>query len=456
LAREKEQHAKERERSRENLRKLMSAKREREEVCAERDEATAEREALREELAAAHLQIEALSDALAATEDPNAQRISALEDYLQLLEGTHTALATPLGEGVGMTSCGLSSRCATYATSGVAGEEFIRSEKHQASSHESAAAMAELEEAAQENENRKTGIYEERDAAVRQAVALVKEEAKKKLSAVKAEGKLAILAAVEEARLAALSEGEGALNDALETERLRVAGLEARLAEAESRSVKAAMELSAVREEAASTATLAAAEREAALSAVKMEAEQAFKVENEVATIAAVEAARMAALSESAGALEAEQLKVVQLMDSLRMAETRVAELEKSLQEMAWHRGSERNENTMFGGVEADQDVSSSSKPGVGGGSASAFEALELRLHEAKLMRETKEHELISCQDELAKCKMELLNLRLAVEEEANATTINAGGEQSQAKQNMKQNMDKVRGIFSKKKNASE
>ena len=84
------------------------------------------------------------------------------------------------------------------------------------------------------------------------------------------------------------------------------------------------------------------------------------------------------------------------------------------------------------------------------------IKALELRLHEAKLMRETKEYELLQCQDELARCKMELLNLRLAVEEKTEAEAAAAVAPPPSAaapkpKIDLKQNLDKMKGIFGKK-----
>ena len=85
------------------------------------------------------------------------------------------------------------------------------------------------------------------------------------------------------------------------------------------------------------------------------------------------------------------------------------------------------------------------------------IKALELRLHEAKLMRKTKEQELLDCQDELAQVKMKLLNLELAVEEQAasnlaaaeqrSATDEGGGGK----KPNLKANMEKVGSLFRKK-----
>ena len=93
----------------------------------------------------------------------------------------------------------------------------------------------------------------------------------------------------------------------------------------------------------------------------------------------------------------------------------------------------------------------------LGDQNAGEVKKLELQLHKESMLRETKEQELLDCQDELAQVKMKLLNLELAVEEQAasnlavaeqrSATDEGGGGK----KPNLKANMEKVGSLFRKK-----
>eukprot|EP00966_Prymnesium_polylepis_P046613 1080232-Prymnesium_polylepis.1 len=98
VAKLESQLSKERERSRDNLRKLMNAVKERDELAAvskEREDAAEETTTLRQQLAEAQVQVENLADSLADS-TAHDDKIAALDDYVHDLEAKHAARVAEL------------------------------------------------------------------------------------------------------------------------------------------------------------------------------------------------------------------------------------------------------------------------------------------------------------------------------------------------------------------------